>query len=152
MSREKSRLEEAIEDLGEYRDCGLDVSTYLDEVARNHRISPEALRAEAEKLWNSPLEQDKIRNADYFLKLEIKERHQEYLESISQNAFKKCLEVWADNPPNFAIDWQQEAKKFLQGHINLTADERAKVFRIFRDANGEHSKCKAIYKAFGQRR
>jgi hypothetical protein len=152
MAREKSRLEEAIEDLGEYRDCGLDVSSYLDEVAQTHRLSSEALRAEAEKLWNSPLEEDKIRNADYFFKLEIKEKHQEYLEGICQNAFKKCLEMWADNPPDCAIDWKQEAKEFLAGYNNLTNNERTKIFQIFRDANGEHNKCKAIYKAFGRRR
>ncbi len=145
MSREKSRLEEAMEELEDFRNEGHDVCDEIDYLADYYKVPLDSLRAAAEKKWGAPLETDKERNASDFIAIANRKKHQEFIRELDEAARQHCIEIWAKNRPDAEIEWAREAEQLLKDYPDLSDTEKRPVRDFFRYVGREFWSCKAVF-------
>jgi hypothetical protein len=145
MPASKSRLQEAMEELEDWRNEGDDICEWLEYLADNHKVPLESLRAAAEKKWGAPLETDKARNASDFVAIANRKKHEEFVRDVDQAAREHCIEIWSKNRPDAEIEWAREAEEFLKAFPGLSDNEKRPVRDFFRYVGREFWSCKAVF-------
>ena len=146
---DKARIEQALDDLDEYRSDGEDVSDNLQWVAEFHKVPIEHLKKRAESKWGAPIETDRIRNADFFEAVEKRiaqqEQKQKNNSEILAKAGERASEVWVACMPDGEPDWAYCANKFLEKHAVVDEQLVQLIRDRFRLAGKNYSQSRMLY-------
>jgi hypothetical protein len=148
-SADRSRLSEAFDELSSYRDDGENVMDNLELVADYHSVPVHKLREVAERLWGSPLETDRERNAEHFERATRRNQKRAeahaYRNEVLRNAKDAAIDVWISCSPNGAPDWAYCAKRFISMNKIEDGGMRQEISDMFLMIGKDFEKAVSLY-------